>query len=709
MTASNDSIPDEPPTHIPPIWIVLGLTIVGGFLRFWKLDQPALWYDEAQTFGRVAGSLSDLMGALREAGFAPLHYLLLWWIKEGLPYWGEIQTAKSVLGDTHQTFIPTHRLIQGGVTLTPFMMRFVPALCGTAMIPAMYWLASQLVNRRAALLATLFTACSAYLLHYSRDAKMYMPLWLFVVLSAASLLWWLRVRSFASWATWVVCSVLMVSFQTVGAILLAIELLIVISSPWHVRRTFDAWRHFSWRQRRNLFPAAGPFLLGAAITLSGPLSYYGYFNRFDDRVGRSGPLIHTVGQAVSAKSSWNLNWWRTGIGWVEDYNTGRDGWDLLRYTSTSYLFCWEWSNQKQLAKTNPRVLWWLKTSASTLGALLLLGALPWPRRWRGDGSEKDPAQPIAWWRRALWILAWLVLPAYAFYCASITNFISPLGWFGELGVWVLLALAATGAWAAWSSGADMRTRLHRCAVLAAVAAVILLLCFEIFASFASRLPGSVWMPRYLGFIWPAFAIAVGVLLTRLPTRPLRWSAIALLVAVNLTNFAARVTAGSEPPTDRFTRDIINTFDSTTERAFIRLSGGKPGVGTGLMNTTPFRYYACTYSGLQTNWTTWNQFFLNPIDLRFSRYSYREPVLNFPSLIRQQAQRTPTLRRIIVWNLIDTSAKNDSDPILSELQTLDKSWRPTAEERFAAREHWTWKELHQLRRRVYERPAAIDPQ
>src|SRR5262249_27349789 len=51
---------------------------------------------------------------------------------------------------------------------------------------------------------------------------------------------------------------------------------------------------------------------------------------------------------------------------------------------------------------------------------------------------------------------------------------------------------------------------------------------------------SIWQPRYLGMLWPAVAIAACAVLMRLPTRPLRWSAIGLLLAMNIAQATARI-------------------------------------------------------------------------------------------------------------------------------------------------------------------------
>src|SRR5687767_8792576 len=62
-------------------FILLALiTLLGAFLRFVSLDQPALWGDEAFTFSRVCGSYRQMLDILQTDGFMPLHYSLYWWI-----------------------------------------------------------------------------------------------------------------------------------------------------------------------------------------------------------------------------------------------------------------------------------------------------------------------------------------------------------------------------------------------------------------------------------------------------------------------------------------------------------------------------------------------------------------------------------------------------------------------------------------------------
>ena len=66
---------------------------------------------------------------------------------------------------------------------------------------------------------------------------------------------------------------------------------------------------------------------------------------------------------------------------------------------------------------------------------------------------------------------------------------------------------------------------------------------------------SIYMPRYMGFVWIAFWAVLVSLLMRLPTRGFRYAAVGLLVAVNLAQFSARLFAGTEPPLQRVAAEI----------------------------------------------------------------------------------------------------------------------------------------------------------
>src|SRR3954470_16243543 len=63
------------------VLLLLLITLLGGALRFTRLEQPQIWFDEAATFSRVCGTYQQMLDVLQDAGFGPLHYHLYWWIK----------------------------------------------------------------------------------------------------------------------------------------------------------------------------------------------------------------------------------------------------------------------------------------------------------------------------------------------------------------------------------------------------------------------------------------------------------------------------------------------------------------------------------------------------------------------------------------------------------------------------------------------------
>lgn len=696
------AVDSSPRLVVRPWMIVLALTLLGGVLRFAFLDRPAIWGDDAMTFMRISGTYQQLLDSLQDWGFVPLHYELLWWIRQGMP------------------ITSTFKLVPGGINMTPTAMRFVPALLGTLMVPAMYWLAVQMVSRRAAIVVALFTATSAYLLNYSRDAKMYMHVWFFVTLSTATLLWWLRVRTLTSWLCWVAASCAMVGFHSPGAMVLGIQFLMVLTArhgnwlsliylpvgltTWPVafgwpkaralvarRKTIDIgparfWLAKRWRAFR--WPPMLQFLAGLAIIGVGPYLYYTGFNRYFDRIDKRG-------------------WGTTGIQWVEMYNRGRQAVDYVKYTSTAYLFSWEWPRKfdkpriDDQADVHPRNLRLLKGASITMFGFLAIGVLPWPRRWRGDDPGRHPrAQP--WWIGLLWISAWIVIPTYGTYCASVRNFQTPWNWYatardavvahpvtsvgiGALVVlWMILALR----------------RFVNVAIFLALVAALVGVC-AIAARYIDTQDGSVWMPRYLGVIWPAFAIAVAVLLLRLPTRPLRLAAIGFLVAVNLAQYSARLFAGSEPPVDRMARDVLAAQpDDATIRTYYGIRQSFDGApGWGVLQLMPGRYYLTVYSGRPTTpREMMTGLFGGQIWDKFKRWPRFAGALD--SAVVGDVSRNPRLKTIIVWDRLEKWASDLNDKLGDQLETT--GWRRTELTTYRARDHWTWRELYQVRRRAYVR-------
>ena len=421
------------------------LTVLAGVLRFTALDRPCLWGDEAWVYSRACGTYRQMLAILQNDGFAPFHYELYW-------------------------------VLNRCFRMTPFVMRFVPALAGTLMVPAVYFLARQVVARQTALLAAAFACCSAYLLHYSRDAKMYSHFWLFCTLFMACLLWWLRTGRLVPWLAWVASSLAMIGTQFLGAALIPVALIVLVT---HART--------SWKYLLG-------FLGGLAILAAGVVPLFKNVGVEWDAV----PLVNRLaigGKTYSHKFyQWHERTQEQVLGWAKWYNVGRGGPDLVLYATTAYLFCWEWHQDVHLldkpfpgtveANIPPEYLTCAKASTILLIGLPLLGLFPWHTsyRWwkarhdkplaashfpsrhsagsghpaaqsdersraesafprpeippslsldRDDAAEVrtglppssviPPSAPERWGRPALWVLTWLTLPAYLFFCRSASH------------------------------------------------------------------------------------------------------------------------------------------------------------------------------------------------------------------------------------------------------------------------------------------------
>ena len=198
----------------------------------------------------------------------------------------------------------------------------------------------------------------------------------------------------------------------------------------------------------------------------------------------------------------------------------------------------------------------------------------------------------------------------------------------------------------------------------------------------------------LGIIWPAFAIAVAVLLARLPTRPLRFAAVGFLVLVNLAQFSARVHQ-SEPPTDLLAADMLKS-GATRTYLFGGIAegfGAKPGEGS--FQSPAWHYYMIELSAAH----------ISPEDFRLNRQwfinQFKPSLTNRPAMIAVDANVSPQLKHLIVWDKIERFGI-DTNRIDAVKAALGPQWHEAGEQVYTAFDHWTWQKLYQLRRREYVR-------
>lgn len=255
MTIPPAARPDSDRTFL------LVVTVVAAVLRFAFLSRPTLWNDEVLTYSRVCGTHAQMIDVLRYDAFGPLHYELLW-------------------------------LLGHAVTLTPFALRLVPASAGVAAVPATYLLGRELFDRRVGRLAAALTCCSAFLLAYSRDAKMYMELWLAVTVHVGLLLTALRTGRVTAWAGWLVAGAAAVWLHAAGFVLLPVDLTVVLM-----------------HSRGNVSRTAG-LLAGWVAVLAGPAWYVTHVSRVPADFRDHG-------------------WGATGIGWVPGRTDGHSAASLL--------------------------------------------------------------------------------------------------------------------------------------------------------------------------------------------------------------------------------------------------------------------------------------------------------------------------------------------------------------------------------------------
>ncbi len=141
-------------------WIVAGLTVLAGALRFATLGVQSYHHDEIVTTSRI---LRDgFWHAMDAVGFSesapPLYYAVAW-------AWTQL-TGTGELG-----------------------LRSVSAVAGIATVPVAYLLGAELSSRRAGVVAAALVAVNPMLLWYSQEARAYA---LFVLLTALSLLHFVR-------------------------------------------------------------------------------------------------------------------------------------------------------------------------------------------------------------------------------------------------------------------------------------------------------------------------------------------------------------------------------------------------------------------------------------------------------------------------------------------------------------------------------------
>jgi mannosyltransferase len=177
------------------IWLLVGITGVGAWLRFSTLGTQSYWFDEAQAAHELHLSFGAMLHGVFAVETAPPLYFVLGWV------W-------------------VHLFGAGAVAL-----RSLSALAGTAVIVLAYLCGRELVSRPAGLVAGALAALSPFMIWYSQEAREYM---LLAAFSAASFLYFARAwrePSRGNVIGWVVFSALALLTHSFAAFLVAPEAL----------------------------------------------------------------------------------------------------------------------------------------------------------------------------------------------------------------------------------------------------------------------------------------------------------------------------------------------------------------------------------------------------------------------------------------------------------------------------------------------------
>jgi hypothetical protein len=712
---------------------LLALTAVGGCLRFYRLDRPYVWGDEASTYRRVAGTYDDMLHTLERDPFTPLFYSAEWAIRT----WGHVH-------------------------LTPFWLRLVPAIAGTLMIPAMYFLARQLTSVRTSLVVAALTCCSSWLINYSRDAKMYMTFWLFVALTAGCFFWWLRKHTWTSWLCWIASGCAMMGLNLWGGVLMALLPVFLLTA------------------RRVHWAMVIGFVVGFAVIASGPIGYFMLFNDYVERAENEGGYGN--------------------ISWVPWRNEGADGLDLVRDSASAFLYSFTFQQEnfpdtrrdptRRIVPPQP-VLIGAIVALTVIGALLVIGVMPW--RKATDPPLATVKEP--WWRSTLWIALWLTVPTYIFYCMSFHDPQAPRDWltaandFTGHGWWIFALLAVGLSWTfAWAKPAGtwlllgiagvlllmlgyafwrqyfrmeipegslwyrpigaigdwlhaLQTRWVAWPLLVLIPAIAIarsgptwkrrgghLLAFVLVAAIVIGLLActyagtevvkdhmrqknfrltSIWVPRYLGFIWPALIIAVGALLCRLPTWPLRYGAVASVVALNLLVAYHRVLDDTEAPVERVAADIRAgekyRSDTRTYTPPVPVQGG-PGA-TGWWNMTGAYYLTNTLDGV----SGLPQKILHSEPFAWAYIRAHDNLGEIAADVAKAGREGQKVTRVIIWRAQDTVDK-PLRPANEIARRLGPDWILASEEIIPVRYHWCWatRYLYVRREFVKHAPPTTQP-
>jgi mannosyltransferase len=221
----------------------------GAAARFLFLARKPFWFDECFSAEVARISWGNFLHLLwwREANMSLYYVLLRIWL----------------------AFSPQNNPSE-------FFIRSLSALFAVATLPAVYWLARQLYDRRVALIAAALFALNAYSVRYAQEARSYALFLLLATLSSGFLIAFLREPDSRNWRRYVIVSILAIYAHFYALLLLAAHWLALrrqVSNDVgsnHAGAEVSARLRYAWI---TIGVAVLPLLVFVAKTGAGPIRW----------------------------------------------------------------------------------------------------------------------------------------------------------------------------------------------------------------------------------------------------------------------------------------------------------------------------------------------------------------------------------------------------------------------------------------------------
>jgi len=150
------------------IQILIALTTIGIFLRFYNLGYNSLWLDEASTYTISIQSFADIWLMTAAGEFNP-----------PLFYWAE--HLMLMLGNNEE------------------LLRLLPALFGVLTIPLFYLVGREFFDRNVGIIAAAGCTFSSFLIDYSQEARAYTMTLFFITLATLFFLKAIKSSTLNNW------------------------------------------------------------------------------------------------------------------------------------------------------------------------------------------------------------------------------------------------------------------------------------------------------------------------------------------------------------------------------------------------------------------------------------------------------------------------------------------------------------------------------